>query len=311
MDAQLAADAVEINPLACVRLICDRPAMILIPDDVNRRRLIAGLAIAGILALSVHVVMLQVLHIPFPQDDPPYWARLLNIASMAIAVLIFLDLARPALEKRSFVARWLILAALLAMLRETVRGAVMAGVVTTAWTFSLAQMLVPLLLWLAIAFLCTVAAPLLRPLWSKAIGAVAIAAAALWLSPMIGAALSPLFEALGPLAHPDVYELPYPWQVMVPAYLTFAEPVFACALIARLVWDRLPSPPALRLALFVALVLFMDTMVLRTFLFSFFGAGPLGAAMLSGSQFMLEVLVLAALTGVTWAWSRRKSARAP
>jgi len=276
-----------------------------IQERVNWPRLVIGLAVAGILALSVHVVMLQVLHIPFPQDDPPYWARLLNIAGMAIAVLIFLDLARPALERRSFVVRWLILAALLAMLRETVRGAVMAGVVTTAWTFSLAQMLVPLLLWLAIALLCTAASPWLRPLWSKLLGGLCIAAAALWLSPVIGAALSPLFAALGHLAHPDVYQLPYPWQVMIPAYLTYAEPVIACALIARLVWDRLPVPPATRLALFVALVLFMDTMVLRTFLFSFFGAGPLGAAMLSESQFMLEVLVLAALTGLAWAWSRR------
>ena len=305
MDAQLAADAAEINPLATGGLICDTAAMNLIPERANRPRLIAGLAVAGVLGLSVHVIMLQVLHIPFPQDDPPYWARLLNIAGMAIAVLIFLDLARPALEGRSFVARWLILAALLAMLRETVRGAAMAGVVTTAWTFSLAQMLVPILLWLAIGLLCTAAAPWLRSLWSKVLGGLVIAAAALWLSPAIGAALSPLFEALAPLAHPDVYELPYPWQVMIPAYLTYAEPVIACALIARLVWDRLPAPPAQRLALFVALILFMDTMVLRTFLFSFFSGGPLGAAMLSESQFMLEVLVLAALTGLTWAWSHR------
>jgi len=305
MDAQLAADAEEINPLATARSICDSRAMSLIPDKVNWPRLILGLAIAGILALSVHVIMLQVLHIPFPQDDPPYWARLLNIAGMAVAVLIFLDLAAPALERRSFVARWLILAALLAMLRETVRGAVMAGVVTTAWTFSLAQMLVPILMWLAIALLCTAAAPWLRALWSKALGGLVIAAAALWLSPAIGAALSPMFEALGPLAHPDVYELPYPWQVLVPAYLTYAEPVIACALIARLVWERLPAPPVQRLALFVALVLFMDTMVFRTFLFSFFSDGAVGVAMLSESQFMFEVLVLAALTGLTWSWSHR------
>jgi hypothetical protein len=305
MDAQLAAVAEEINPLATGGLICESRVMNDIRNRVNRPRLVAGLAVAGVLALSVHVVMLQVLHIPFPQDDPPYWARLLNIAGMAIAVLVFLDLARPALDGRSFVARWLILAALLAMLRETLRAAVMAGVVTTAWTFSLAQMVVPILLWLAIALLCTVAAPRLRSFWSKALGGIVIAAAALWLSPAIGMALSPLFEALGPLAHPDVYQLPYPWQVMIPAYLTYAEPVIACAVIAGLVWDRLPTPPPLRLASFVALVLVMDTMVLRTFLFSFFGAGPVVAAMLSESQFMLEVLVLAALTGLTWAWSRR------
>ncbi len=275
------------------------------PITVNWPRLIVGLAIAGIAALSVHVVMLQVLHVPFPEDHPPYWARLLNNAGMVFATLLFLDLARPALAGRGFVTRWLILFALLAMLRETLRGAVMGAVVTTAWTFSLVQLLVPLTLWLAIALMCTVAAPLLRPLWSKLLGALAIAAIALWLSPIIGAAFSPLFEALAHLGHPDVYDLPYPWQVMIPAYLTFAEPVIACALIAHLVWPRLPSRPALRIAAFVLLILFMDTMVLRTFLFSFYIDAPIGIAMLSESQFLLEFLTLATLTGLVWSASHR------
>jgi hypothetical protein len=282
-----------------------------LPIAVNWPRLIAGLAIAGIVSLSVHVIMLQGLHIPFPQDDPPYWARLLNNACMIFAVFIFLDLARPALERRGFLTRWLILFALLAMLRETLRGAVMGAVVTTAWTFSLVQLLVPLSLWLAIALMCTFAAPFLRPLWSKLVGAFAITAVALWLSPIIGAAFSPLFERLAQLSHPDVYDLPYPWQVMIPAYLTFAEPVIACALIARLVWPRLPSPPALRLAAFVILILFMDTMVLRTFVFSFFIDAPIGTALLSESQFLLEFLTLATLTGLVWAGSHRRRANSP
>ena len=273
------------------------------PANVNWPRLVAGLAFAGIAALSVHVIMLQILHIPFPQDHPPYWPRLLNNGCMVLAVLVFLDLARPALEKRSFLTRWLILFALLAMLRETLRGAVMGAVVTTAWTFSLVQMLPTLLLWLAIALMCTAAAPWLRSLWSKIVAAIVIAAIALWLSPIIGASFSPLFERLAYLAHPDVYDLPYPWQVMIPAYLTFAEPVIACASIAYLVWDRLPSPPALRLAAFVVLIAFMDSMVLRTLLFSFYIDAPIGAALLSESQFLLEFLTLATLTGLVSAAS--------
>ena len=280
------------------------------PITVNWPRLIAGLAIAGIAALSVHVVMLQVLQVPFPEDDPPYWARLLNNAGMVFAVFLFLDLARPVLAGRGFVTRWLLLFALLAMLRETLRGAVMGAVVTTAWTFSLVQLLVPLTLWLAIALMCTIAAPVLRPVWSKLLGAVVIAAIALWLSPIIGGAFSPLLQSLAHLSHPDVYDLPYPWQVMIPAYLTFAEPVIACAVIAYLVWPRLPSPPALRLASFVLLILFMDTMVLRTFVFSFYIEAPIGIALLSESQFLLEFLTLATLTGLVWAASHHSRANA-
>jgi hypothetical protein len=97
---------------------------------------------------------------------------------------------------------------------------------------------------------------------------------------------------------------------MIPAYLTFAEPVIACAVIAYLVWPRLPSPPALRIASFVLLILFMDTMVLRTFVFSFYIEAPIGIALLSESQFLLEFLTLAALTGLVWAASHRPRANA-
>src|ERR1035438_4048979 len=89
---------------------------------------------------------------------------------------------------------------------------------------------------------------------------------------------------------------PYGWQVLIPAYLTLAELVIACMLLAVWVWPGLSTKPGIRMLQFVALVLLMKGMLLPTFVYSFYSKTRLPLAMLSQSQFFFETLALAILT---------------
>jgi hypothetical protein len=244
--------------------------------------------------------MLQVLWVPYPEDSAPIWARWLNLSGTAIALLIFQGLAAPKIGHRGFVTRMLISFVILAMMKETLRGAVMNAVVTTAWTYSLVVMLVPVVMALAIALLCTVAGRWIRSTTSLVVAGAIVGAAGSLLPPLVGAALSPLMAAAAPLSHPDIYQLPYPLPVLIPAYLTFAEPVASCGLLALLVWPQLPVGRARRIVAFAALVVFLKGVAIRTFLFSFFMNEPPALGMLSQSQFLLEFLALGLLVGAVW-----------
>jgi hypothetical protein len=257
-----------------------------------------ALAIAGAVSLSVHVIMLQVLGIPFPEDHAPLWASALNLIGTTTALIALRMIARDRLGQ--FWRTVLLTGLVLFMLKEGLRGAVMNGVVTTGWSFSLAGALIPLLLGFGIALFCAVLTPS-----SNSVGRLLFAGAAAGVLTVgwqmaVGAGTAPLMAALAQFARPDVYHLPYPPIVLVPAYLTFIEPLIACALLAALVWDRLMGAFATRLAKFVVLVVFIKGVVLRTILFPAFMDPPFFQGMLSQSQFFFEFAALAVLTAVAW-----------
>lgn len=91
--------------------------------------------------------------------------------------------------------------------------------------------------------------------------------------------------------------------MLIPAYLTLAELVIACMLLAVWVWPGLSTKPGIRMLQFVALVLLMKGMLLPTFVYSFYSKTRLPLAMLSQSQFFFETLALAILTALVWQFS--------
>ena len=111
------------------------------PRSFSWPKLLLGAALTLVGSLSVHVVMLQVLHVPFPVEQVSPWAALLNAAASYGALLTVYQLARPKLGRYGFWQRALLIGALYAMLAETVRGALMNAVVTTAQGFSLLALL--------------------------------------------------------------------------------------------------------------------------------------------------------------------------
>jgi hypothetical protein len=271
------------------------------PHRLNWPVLIVGMTVVSAVALSVHVVMIEGLGVPYPLDTAtPAWARFVNSAGSIAALVAFYGLAAPRLASRHVVVRCLIIFILYAAIKETARGMIMNGVVTTGWAWSLVQSLPDLAYVLVAASLVVLVTPRLprgvRLLGGAAMGALLYFA----VQPAIQAALAPLLASLAYLGRPDMYQLPYPTVVMVPAYLTFVEPTVACAAMAALVWDRLSPNPTLRFVQFAALVMLIKGAVFRILLYSFYIKLPLPQAWLSESQFTLEFLALALLTGLVW-----------
>lgn len=265
------------------------------------------MVITLVAALSVHVVMLQNLHVPYPDNRLVGWpAHYLNVALAMLATLLFVDLSAARLAPYSRAFRSFLLFLIFSMLHEAiVRAIVMDAVTTTAWTFSLLKNLPVIMTNLVVCTATVLIAPRLHRLWQKIAGAMILAALLLFVcQPLIGLAFSAILDRLSFLAHADVYTEPYGWQVLVPAYVTFVEPVVASFAIALLAWDRLSAQPWTRAAQLVLLIMLMKGSIVPTLLYSLYLRLDLPTAIMSEGQFGLESLVLAVMTALAWQSSR-------
>ena len=147
-------------------------------NDVRWFRLAIGLVITTVGALSVHSIMLQWLHVPFPDISaitPPYKFLIRAIAMLG---LIFIAELTAASLRGSLLKRWAALFLVDAMLTESLfRAPFMEGYCTTAWTYSFVGNMSKLL---AVALICAVivaALPRLSLLWQKLAAAITISRA--------------------------------------------------------------------------------------------------------------------------------------
>lgn len=279
------------------------------PDSLRSLRWAIGLVATAIGALSVHAIMLQVWGVPFPDlSVVPAPFKLLIRMVATLALIVFWQLAAPRVTG-SFGKRWGVLFLVAAMLNESlVRGPFMEGYCTTAWVFAFVGNLQKLASIAVVAALVVAATPRLALMWQKATAAAAIAAFGMYVAtPLIGLAMGPVMESIASLAPQSEWcTLPYGPNVLIPAYLTFAEPVLACVAAAALIWDRLSASRALRFVQFSVLILALKNQLLMPFIYAAFAKGPPMDAFVSESQFALEAIALALLSGITWAWSRPK-----
>jgi len=255
-----------------------------------------------IVSLSVHVFMLQVLRISFPDfAGISVWAPLLNTALALFALIVVCSDAQPKIARFSKGIQCIIVFLLYAMLKESFRGILMNGVVTTGWGFDIVAGLPGLAYTFVLSSIVVFLTPMLRSFWVRVGGAAVLAGIAIFaVRPALGSIFSPALKAVAHLDHPDVYSFPYGWQVLIPAYITYAEPVIACMCVAFLVWGRLSAKTGMRILQFSFLILSIRGMLLPTFVYSFYSKAKLPAAMLSESQFLFETLALAILTAVVW-----------
>ena len=267
-------------------------------------KVLAGATLTGFCALSVHVVMLEWLHVPYPygypEDGlPPF----LPEAALALAVVCFWRLASDRLAILPRAAQCAILFLLLAMLREQlVRKPTMEGVVTTAWIHSFVANIPMLVPFLVLACLVVPFTPRLATAWQRIGGALAAALLAFAVAgPLFARAFQPLLASIAFLEHGEVCT--HGPCVEIPAYLTYIEPVTAAFVVVALVWDRLSPRPPLRLAQFVLLLMVMDLSFFRPPVYGLYDPAGFGAGMLSMGQFWLEHLVLALGTAATWVLS--------
>ncbi|MEO7433844.1 MAG: hypothetical protein ABIR62_17895 [Dokdonella sp.] len=282
----------------------------LAPESLRWVRWCIGLAATAVGALSVHAIMLQVFDVPFPDLSviPGPFKLVVRIAA-ALALIIFWQRAASRVEG-SFLKRWGLLFVIAAMLQESLlRGPFMEGYCTTAWVFAFVGNLQKLTSIAVVAALVVVAAPRLTRVWQKVVAAAVIATFGMFIAtPLIGMAMAPVMASIASLAPQSEWcTLPYGPNVLIPAYLTFAEPVLACIAAAGLIWNRLSPSRALRFAQFTLLILAIKNQLLMPFIYAAFAKVPLVDAFVSESQFALEAVALALLAGVTWEWTRPKA----
>ncbi|HFK5510770.1 TPA: hypothetical protein ACGZ9U_001686 [Elizabethkingia anophelis] len=111
---------------------------------------------------------------------------------------------------------------------------------------------------------------------------------------------SPIIDSYAYLAHDPIYELPYDWHVLVPAYLTFAEPVIAAFVIVHYIWEKLNGKIWQKIILVGILICLIKGMLLPVFLFTPYLKLNFIAAIASEIQFTLEFLAVGILTSFFW-----------
>jgi hypothetical protein len=269
-------------------------------------RLAIGMLLAGSAALSVHAVMLQALHVPFPDMSVVNGACKFVIRAIAMGGLIALaQYTRDGL-RGSFPLRWGALFLIDATLTESlIRAPFMDAYCTTAWVFPFVSN-IPKLLTIALGTaLALLAAPRLALLWQKVAAAVVIMGITTYIAnPLWGWSLQPIMHSIAALAPQGEWcELPYGADVLIPAYLSFIEPTLGCLGAVALTWDRLSPSRAIRFVQFLVLILAIKNQLITPFVYAAFAKLPLVTALFSEGQFALEAATLALLTGATWEWA--------
>jgi hypothetical protein len=256
----------------------------------------------GLVSLSIHVALQQLAGVPYPDvRTVPSWAKFLRPAGEYAALIAVWWMARETLLRRHVGLRVLLVAAAYAMCKETVRGAVMNGVVTTAFGFHFLSLLPALATFLMMTALSGIAAWLPRRDWVL-VGAGLLLALiqAFAVSPAIAGSLGAWVSAFSGLDHAEVYAMPYGAHVLVPAYVTYVEPVLGSLLICALIWRACGSTLARRLLMFALVLEFLTGEIVPPVVWSFFGERPWPIGFASMAQFTLEHLVLALGVGLSW-----------
>jgi len=267
-----------------------------------------GFSITLFISLSIHIVMLQVIGVGFPDHSPvPTIPKLLNNWFSVLALFTFYYLAKERLSKRSVAIQTLIVFAIYAMIKESlIRANVMEGVVTTSRLFPFIRSVPGLLNYFLLALIVVLTNRFLHKKWQLIIVSIlATAFIRLVIEPLTGSVFNPVIASYSYLAHDAIYQMPYGWQVMIPAYLTFAEPVLAAFLILYFIWEKIAVKNFYKIVLTGILISLMKGTLLPLFIYTPFMKSDLASAIVSEAQFTLEFLALGMLAAFFWGWYRK------
>lgn len=277
-------------------------------------KLIAVMIVTLVCALSVHAFMLDWLNIPFP--DSPIDAKVSRYVSKTIgflALIMFLKMTVDG-EDAQFFRRLAIAFLVYGSLNEfLVRGPFMQGYCSNAWLYAFAQNLPYLVPRLLAAALVALVTPRLDRVWKCVLAAAAITAIFQfefihWSASALKGS-SDFLSAYAPTNEWCTH--PYGLKVLIPAYLTFIEPVLGCTAAIILCWDRLPGSDGQRVAAFTLLIVALKNQLLEPFIYMFHAKPPALLALASEGQFALEAVALGVLTGMGWIWMGRTRPTAP
>ncbi|MBK1896152.1 hypothetical protein [Chryseobacterium paridis] len=271
--------------------------------------LFSGFIIAILVSLSIHIVMLQVIGVQYPDNSGvPLIPRLLNKWLSILALFIFYYLAKDKLSKKSIIIQSIIVFLLYSMLKEVlIRANLMEGVVTTSWIFPFIKAGPQLLGYLILAFALVISNFFIKKKWQLFMVSILITCLFQFIvEPMLNSLFAPIIASYSHLAHEAIYELPYGWHVLVPAYLTFAEPVIAAFVIVYYIWDNIAGKAWQKVVSIGILICLIKGALFPLFLFTPYLKLKFTSAVASEIQFTLEFLALGILTSAFWAWSQKK-----
>ncbi len=272
--------------------------------------LAVGLVITAFLALGSHDLAIAHLGIPYPSDgDVPPWARFLGQVVRLGAMVYVCRLARWYLDKRSTVLAATIFGLLIVLLQETLRVIVVDNIVSDGWIdLRWVHLLMNRLPNALLSFYNgAIAVVIARKIGSdrhvRLLIAIAVASAIGYfgLLPALTAVSDLITAALQLTEVPEVHTMPYGIYVYKYIYGMFIEPTISSFALIYLLWPALNGSKPRRIAIFVFLMLLMRGRVIATGVFSFWIKDSWALAFAAEGQFFIETLILAALTGLTWA----------
>jgi len=277
-----------------------------------------GLIITAFLALGAHDLAIAHLGIPYPNDrDVPAWARYVGQVVRLGTMVHVCRLASWYLDRRSTLLAATIFGLLVVLLQETLRVIVVDNIVSDGWVdqrwvYLLMTRLPTALLSFYSGVIALVIARKLGPGRPMALLFAVVIASALGyfgLLPVIKYIADLITATLHLVESPEVHTMPYGIYVYKYIYGMFIEPTISSFILLYMLWPSLEGSKLRRVALFVTLMLLMRGRVVSTGLFSFWIKDSWAMAFAAEGQFFIETLVLAALTGLTWAVITPKAAK--
>jgi len=265
--------------------------------------LIAGAIVTMVFSLSVHAVMLQGLHVPYPYNFPHTgWARLPD-GILSVLGAIYLSTHLPqSIRKRSFGLRCTLLFLLLATIHEVFfRGPFMEFVNLSNFTLYPFIDNLPNLIPLAVVAIGVESLTSHdRSFRANLVAAVLLAAVTgLLVKPFANYAFASVIRFTEAQEGHQRYGLPYDWHILLPAYLTFFEPVIAALLIGCAIRHNLPPKPITRFGITAALILALKGPVFAPLVNIHYANTGALTAVLSYAQFSFETMALGILTAAT------------
>ena len=254
-----------------------------------------------VLALSVHAVMLQGLHVPFPS----YFPNTARLPDGILSVLGAIYLSRhfpEGIRKRSFGLRCALLFLFLATIHERFfRAPFMEFINLSNFTlYPFVDNIPRLIPLIVIAIGVEIWSRRETRFWTNLIVAALLAStASLLVMPLADHAFAGLVYFTQAREGHQRYGLPYDWHILLPAYLTFFEPVIAALVISLAIRNKLPPGPLTRFGITAALILALKGPVFAPLLYVHYAKIAPLAAMLSYAQFTFETMTLGILTAAT------------
>ncbi len=265
--------------------------------------LIAGAIVTMASALSVHAYMLEGLHIPYPENFPKAgWARLPD-GILSVLGYIYLSAHFPEKIRRcNFGYRCAFLFVLIATINEAffrypfMNFINLSGLTLYPFLDNIPRLIPFAVIAVGVESWTRRKTSLMADL---SFAGLLAAFAGVLVSHLANEAFAGVIHFTGAREGVQRYGVPYDWHILLPAYLTFFEPVISALAIGCVVRQHLPTRLLTRFVITAALILAMRGPVFAPFVnIHYANSGPV-TAMLSYAQFTFETMTLALLTAAT------------